>query len=548
MQILTNGDPQPIGFELRKFPEESRILLAQLDSLVIENNILYRRFCHVDNSTNFLQIVLPSVMRQSYCERLHSELGHIGQHKSCLAFSSRAYFPGWRSYIRLLVRSCTVCNLSNRASNTTKQAPMQPMREFRPMAVLHADLVGPLPSGKSSRGHTVFQYILTIVDSATRYLWLIPLRRKTADAVAAAIFEQVISKTTVPSALITDRGKEFTNQVLDHLCKRLNITHFRTSLYNPACDGKCERTHFSVHNMLTKMLQDNQSNWPDLLCPIAMAYNATVHMSTGHTPFSLFYTFQPNCPLDAMTATPLAEAANNADTYAYQTHNRLQQAFTYVRSETGKQADRAKNYYDMAVKPHNFKVGDLVLLYTPQKKKGRYSKWEKFWKGPYRIIRVLNSVNFVIQKSTKAKSVVVHANRLRHYFGQAVQGNTPAADTLACKTNRPDTQLASAAATLHDPGSAPLHAPTLVSTSSNVASQHLHGHTDPSVHTARHQADPRVESGRKHKLITCNRDVPMATRPHSRDTQPIPRPAALPGGDLQTSSRPRRMRLSLIHI
>ena len=99
-----------------------------------------------------------------------------------------------------------MCNLSVRASNSAKQAPLQPMQEFRPMAVLHVDLVGPLPSGKTSRGHTGFQYIMTVVDSATRYLWLVPLRRKTSDAVAAALFEEVISRTTIPDALHTDRG------------------------------------------------------------------------------------------------------------------------------------------------------------------------------------------------------------------------------------------------------------------------------------------------------------------------------------------------------
>jgi len=35
------------------------------------------------------------------------------------------------------------------------------------MAVIHADLVGPLPEGKNSRGQRGFQYILSIVDSTT---------------------------------------------------------------------------------------------------------------------------------------------------------------------------------------------------------------------------------------------------------------------------------------------------------------------------------------------------------------------------------------------
>ena len=102
-----------------------------------------------------------------------------------------------------------------------------------------------------------------------------------------------------------------------------------------------------------------------------------------------------------------------------------------MRNETGKQATRAKNYYDLAVKPNHYKVNDLALVYTPQKSNDKFGKWLKFWKGPFRIIRIINSVNFVVQKSPKAKQFVVHANRLRRYFGNAVQGENLSTDTHA---------------------------------------------------------------------------------------------------------------------
>ena len=165
-----------------------------------------------------------------------------------------------------------------------------------------------------------------------------------------------------------------------------------------------------------------------------MAYNATVYVNTGHAPFNLFYSFQSSCPLDVMTETPLAEAAHNADTYAYQAHYRLQMAFAYVRQETGKQATRAKAYYDMSVKQNAYQVNDLILVFTPQKSKGKFGKWVKFWRGPFCIICIINSVNFVVQKSPKAKPFVVHANRLRRYYGDAVHGEKLQADTQACKS------------------------------------------------------------------------------------------------------------------
>ena len=145
LQLLESGANQPTGFELRKYPEESRILFAQWDSLLLQNDILYRKFQHADGNTNFLQVILPVSLRHPFVERLHADLGHCGQTKTAMAFARRAYFPAWRRYVRLCVRNCSVCNLHQRRHQTTRQAPLQPMTEFRPMAILHADLVGPLP-------------------------------------------------------------------------------------------------------------------------------------------------------------------------------------------------------------------------------------------------------------------------------------------------------------------------------------------------------------------------------------------------------------------
>jgi len=165
------------------------------------------------------------------------------------------------------------------------------MREFCPMAVIHANLVGPLLEGKNSRGQRGFQYILSIVNSATCYLLLLPIRDKTAECIAATLFDEVISCVSVPSVIMTDRGGEFLGEVVECLLKRLGISHLRTSAYHTETDAKCERVHFSIHNMITKMIDEKHERWPDLLGTVALAYNATVHTTTGYSPHELFYSF-----------------------------------------------------------------------------------------------------------------------------------------------------------------------------------------------------------------------------------------------------------------
>jgi len=256
---------QPPHSDMRQYPEETRILLSQWESLVLQDSLLYRKFYRPDGSVEFLQIVLPVKLWRPYIECLHADFGHFGCSKTCYAVSRHAYFPSWRSFTELLVRNCQVCNLHQRGNKTPRQVALRPMREFRPMAVLHADLVGPFPVGRNLQNQRGFQYILSAVDSATRYLWLLPIRHKTAEAVAAALFDEVISRVLVPSAILTDRGGEFMGEVAECLYKSLGITHLKTSAYHPQTDAKCERVHFSVHNLITKLVGEKHDRWPDLL-------------------------------------------------------------------------------------------------------------------------------------------------------------------------------------------------------------------------------------------------------------------------------------------
>jgi len=244
------------------------------------------------------------------------------------------------------------------------------MREFRPMAVLHADLVGPLPIGQNLQNQRGFQYILSAVDSATHYLWLLPIRHKTAEAVAAVLFDEIISRVSVPSAILTDRGREFMEEVAECLYKRLGITHLKTSVYHPQTDAKCERVHFSVHNLITKLVGEEHDRWPDLLGTVALAYNATIHSATGYSPHELFYTFAPACPLDALISAPALDPDSNADEFALQALEKMQEAAAFVRKYSGRQMGRMKTYYDASVRPTEFQEGQKVLLYDPRKKRG----------------------------------------------------------------------------------------------------------------------------------------------------------------------------------
>ncbi len=83
--------------------------------------------------------------------------------------------------------------------------------------------------------------------------------------------------------------------------------------------------------------------------------------------------------------------------------------------------DRMKTRYNLDATATKLNEGTPVWLFKPQRKKGVSPKLSKSWVGPYVVVKRINYLVYRIQMSERSKSMVVHRNRLRKYFG----GNIP---------------------------------------------------------------------------------------------------------------------------
>jgi len=81
----------------------------------------------------------------------------------------------------------------------------------------------------------------------------------------------------------------------------------------------------------------------------------------------------------------MPEPASNADEYALQAVERLQEAAQFVRNYTGRQIQRMKQRYDACVKPKHFVEDEEILLFDPRKKRGQFTKWSVTWVGPFTV-------------------------------------------------------------------------------------------------------------------------------------------------------------------
>lgn len=96
------------------------------------------------------------------------------------------------------------------------------------------DLIGPFH--QSARG---YQFVLILVDYATRYPEVVPLRSISAKSVAQALF-QVISQVGIPKEILT-RASLSCHAHYGNCTGYWASKAIRTSVYHPQTDGLVHR-------------------------------------------------------------------------------------------------------------------------------------------------------------------------------------------------------------------------------------------------------------------------------------------------------------------
>jgi hypothetical protein len=260
-----------------------------------------------------------------------------------------------------------------------------------------------------------------LVDHFSKWAEAIPLTNHTASVVARALMIHVFSRFGAPRQLLTDRGPEFESELFARLMQWMEIDKLRTTAYKPSTNGVVERFHRTLNTMLGKVVSDSQRDWDERLPLVLAAYRTTPHSTTGFSPTRLFLGRDMRMPLDLVMGLTTEVDPNilTVDDYVAQTKERADRCYDIARKHLRAAAERRKASYDMKLKSTEFKVGDWVWYWYPRRYQRKSAKWQRSYTGPYMIVRVIEPVNYVLQKSARFKPFVVHADKLKKYFGEA---------------------------------------------------------------------------------------------------------------------------------
>jgi hypothetical protein len=105
------------------------------------------------------------------------------------------------------------------------------------------------------------------------------------------------------------------------------------------------------------------------------------------------------------------------DNFVAEQQESTRKAYESVRKHLRRAAEVRKRRYDAKVRPAKFTVGEWTWYYYPRRYTGRSPKWTRIYTGPYLVVRIIPPSTAVIQRSPRAKKIVVHFDKLKHCFG-----------------------------------------------------------------------------------------------------------------------------------
>ena len=199
-------------------------------------------YCLLINWNGEDAVVIPSKLRPYYLHVVHDCTGHFGEERT-VDFLRQLWWPGKSQDVKNYIESCTVC--AKRKGNYGKKAsPLMGhlLRGSKPFEVIYCDFVH-MPDANGKR------YILTIIDSFSRFMYAYPSSRDRAIDAARGLV-QFMMEYDIPKVISSDRGTHFVSSVIEELCSKMSIKQNLHTAWRPQSSGNIERMHRCLKNAL----------------------------------------------------------------------------------------------------------------------------------------------------------------------------------------------------------------------------------------------------------------------------------------------------------
>jgi transposase InsO family protein len=336
----------------------------------------------------------PSEEEQRKLVEAAHAAGHFGEKAMYSHIDKQGWWwPRMRMDIAEEIKQCRECQ-----RYTLVRAGYHPARSIsaaRPADHYQVDLAQ-LPTSLEG-----YRYCLVLVDVFTGFVVLEPIADKEASTIARAIWK-ICCVLGVPKILQSDNGREFSNKIVNTLCRLTGINRKFIAPYNPRADGKVERVVKVVKDTIVKLLHGASALWPLYIPYVQLVYNNKVRELTGSSPFSLMFGRQLN---ELKDYTSEQQLPVNMDEWKEHQEKVMSLIFPSINERIqGKQEAMRKQLDKLRKKvlADELVPGTVVMIKDPQYllQPSVRPSTEPMWIGPYTIVRRTLYGPYIIRDDT----------------------------------------------------------------------------------------------------------------------------------------------------
>jgi len=386
-------------------------VFASISKIRIENDILYKE--DFSNNRFVLKLVISESIIKALVETVHCSVigGHMGVIATRNKVKSDYWWPGMDRDVEEVVKTCATCQ-QFKPSSKPKPQQIFPIETGYPMQTIHMDIAGPLVTNEDGK-----KFIIVIVDSFSNWVEAEAVKSVEAEVVAKCLLDKWIYRFGAPDRLITDQGGNVAGQVIQHVCRILNIQKIRTTPYHPQGNGKAERMIGTIKRLLRSASAEMGRCWEDVLQAVLFTIRTAISRSTGYTPHFILFgrkaCFPNTSRIDSFTKI------NTFGDYIESLCDNLRFVQEKARSVLHVNKRRTKAVFNRRIKNHSYKIDDQVWRVN----KGPNSKTMPRL-GPYKIIEVRGFGVYVVKDLNSNQIVVVNGRDLirfnSHQYNQSL--------------------------------------------------------------------------------------------------------------------------------
>ncbi|GJZ55865.1 reverse transcriptase domain-containing protein [Tanacetum coccineum] len=248
------------------------------------------------------------------------------------------------------------------------------------------DIAGPFPEGPGK-----VKFLIVAMDYFTKWIEAKAVATITGSQVKKFVWDNIVCRFGLPGEIVSDNGKQFSDNPFKDWCDKLNITQRFASVKHPQSNGLVERANRSLGEGIKSRLGEGNKNWIEELPHVLWAHRTMIKSSHGDTPFSLTYGTEAVIPAEIRMPTyrtAVVDAAHNDEELRLNL-DLLEERRERAAIREAKAKLKMTKYYNARVRGVTFRPGDFVYRSNDASHAVDGGKLGPKWEGPYEVTEAL---------------------------------------------------------------------------------------------------------------------------------------------------------------